>query len=142
MVLEVTRELRGDPLQCLGHRHAQLNRVSVLISADMGDPDSDRRRPRESLKEERETKRVRINVLDGEESDEWMETEEEWVRIHRRPRGDLFSPHDSQGGPELSDISKRRESIVCSTDGGEWRIVDRWDDKVSENHEHMETCSR
>ena len=97
--------------------------------ADMADPDSDRRRPRESLGEERETKRVRINILDGEESDEWVETEEEWVRIHRRPRRDLFSPHDSQGGPKLSDISKRRESIVCSTDGGEWRIVDRWDDK-------------
>ena len=58
-----------------------------------------------------------------------------WVRIHRRPRRDLFSPHNCQGGPELSDISKRRESIVCSTDGGEWRIVDRWDDKGSENHE-------
>ena len=41
--------------------------------ADMADPDSDRRRPRESLGEERETKRVRINVLDGEESDEWVE---------------------------------------------------------------------
>ena len=54
----------------------------------------------------------------------------------------IFSPHDSQGGPELSDISKRRESIVCSTDGGEWRIVDRWDDKGSENHEHVETSSR
>ena len=33
------------------------------------------------------------------------------------------------GGLTLSDISKRRESIVCSTDGGEWRIVHRWDDK-------------
>ena len=89
--------------------------------ADMGDPESDRRRPRESVVEERETKRVRINVFDGEESDEWVETEEEWVRIHRRPRRDLFSPHDSQGGPKLSDISRRRESTVCSTDGGEWR---------------------
>ena len=102
--------------------------------ADMADPDSDRRRPRESLGEERETKRVRINVLDGEERDEWVETEEEWVRIHSRPRRDLLSPHDSQGAPKLSDISKRRESIVCSTDGGEWRIVDRWGDKESENH--------
>ena len=36
---------------------------------------------------------------------------------------------------ELSDISKRRESIVCSTDGGEWRNLDRCDDKGSENHE-------
>ena len=35
----------------------------------MGDPESDRRRPRESVVEERETKRVRINVLDGEESE-------------------------------------------------------------------------
>ena len=28
-----------------------------------------------------------------------------------------------------SDISKRRESIVGSTDGGERRIVERWEDK-------------
>ena len=39
--------------------------------ADMGDPESDRRRPRESVVEERETKRVRINAFDDEESDEW-----------------------------------------------------------------------
>ena len=64
------------------------------------------------------------------------------MRIHSRPRRDLCSPHDSQGGPKLSDISKRRESIVCGSDGREWRIVDRWDNKRSENHEHMETCSR
>ena len=44
-------------------------------------------------------------------------------------RRDLFSPQDSQGGPKLSDISKRRESIVWSTDGGELRIIDRWGDK-------------
>ena len=69
--------------------------------ADMADPGSDRRRTRESLGEEREAKRVRINVLDGEESDEWVEIEEEWVRIQ-------FSPHDSQGGPELSNISNMR----------------------------------
>ena len=99
---------------------------------------TDRRRPRESLGEERETKRVRINVFDGEETDEWVETEEEWVRIHRRPRRDLFSPHDSQGGPKLSDISKTRKSIICSTDGGEWRLVDRWREKESENHEHRD----
>ena len=34
--------------------------------ADMGDLESDRRRPRESLGEERETKRVRINVFMAE----------------------------------------------------------------------------
>ena len=38
--------------------------------ADMADPDSDRRRLSVSVVEERETKRVRFNVLDGEESDE------------------------------------------------------------------------
>ena len=66
--------------------------------ADMADPDSDRRRPRESLGgKEKQTKKVRINVFDGEESVEWVETEEEWGRIHRRPRRDLFSPRDSQG---------------------------------------------
>ena len=63
----------------------------------MGDPGSDRERPRESVVEERETERVRINVLDGEESDGWVETEVEWVRIHRHPRRDLSSLHDSQG---------------------------------------------
>ena len=98
------------------------------------DPDSDRRRPRESLK--------RVGINDGEESDEWVETEEDWVRVHRRPRRDLFSHHDSQGGPKLSDISKRRESIVCSTDGGEWRIVERRDDKGSENLQHREIWGR
>ena len=98
-----------------------------------GDPES-----RSGRKEKQ--RESRINVFDGEERDEWVETEEERVRIHRRPRRDLFSPHDSQGGPKLSDISKRRESLVCSTDGGELRIVDRWDDKESENHQHRETC--
>ena len=71
--------------------------------ADMADPDSDR-----SRLGRKETKRVRFNVLGGEESDEWVETEEEWVRIHCHPRRDLFSLHDSQGGPKLSDISKTR----------------------------------
>ena len=80
----------------------------------MGDPESDRRRRRESLRKGKQ-KRVRINVFDGEESDEWVETEEEWVRIHGRPRRDLFSPHDSDGVPKLSDISKRSESIVCGS---------------------------
>ena len=101
MVLGMNMKLRGD----------QPPREQS-DDADMADPDSDRRRERESLGEEWETKRVRINVFDGEESDEWVETE--WVRIHRRTRRDLFSPHDSQSGPKLSDISKRRESIVCS----------------------------
>ena len=54
--------------------------------AEMADLDSDRRRPRESLGEGRETKRVRISVFDGEASDQSVETEEEWVRIHRLPR--------------------------------------------------------
>ena len=52
--------------------------------AGMGDPESDRKRLRESVVEDRETKRVRI---DGEESDAWAE----WVRINRRPRRDLLS---------------------------------------------------
>ena len=132
-------------LEMIRH-YVQLNRVSVLDQpqreqsddADMGDAESDRRRPRESL----DTKRVRIKVLDGEENGEWVKTEEEWVRIHRRPRRDLFSPHDSQGGPKLSDISKTRYSIVCRVDDGERRIVDRWGDRESENHQHRETCDR
>ena len=45
--------------------------VAMLVTG--GDPES-------RLGGERETKRVRINVFDGEERDEWVETEEEWVR--------------------------------------------------------------
>ena len=97
--------------------------------ADVGDPESDRRRPREPVVEEREAKRVRINVLDGEERDEWVETEEEeWVRVHRRPR-DLFSPHDSQGGPKLSDISTKKRVHSLQRRRRRTSIVDRWGDK-------------
>ena len=112
----MNRKLRGDPWQCLSHKPRPAE-PSVgdgqppreqSDDADMADPESDRRRPESRLG--KRNKEIRINVFDGEESDEWVETEEEWVRIHRRPRRDLFSPHDSQGGPELSDISKRRES--------------------------------
>ena len=77
---------------------------------------------------ERETKRDRFIVVDGEESDESVEAEEEQVRIHRRSRRDLFSLHDSQVGPKLVTI-RGGESIVCSTGGGKRRIVDRWRDK-------------
>ena len=57
--------------------------------ADVADPDSDRRRPRESLGEERGINRVRINVLDGEKSDEWVDKEtpqdppQEWTGSKR-----------------------------------------------------------
>ena len=64
--------------------------------ADMADPDSDRRRPRESLGEERETKRVRINVFDGEESDEWVETGEEWANSPSSQTRFVLSPRLSE----------------------------------------------
>ena len=38
-------------------------------------------------------------------------------------------PHNTHGGPTLKKISKRGGSIVCTTDGGERRIVERWGDK-------------
>ena len=79
-------------------------------------PESDRRT--------RETKRLRINVFDGEESDEWVEAEQELVRIHRHHRRDLFSPHDS----------------LMEEHG---RIVDRWRDKeTSQDLPHEWTGSR
>ena len=52
---------------------------------------------------------------------------------HRSPTRSVLSSRLS---------GKRRESIVCSTDGGERRIVDKWGDKGSESQEHRETCSR
>ena len=108
----------------MSRHHAQLNRVSVLTS----------------LRENRAMLRtwaiLKVTGADPEsrlwrkekqvQRSEWVEAEEEWVRIRRRPRRDLFSPHDAQGGPELSDIPKRRESMVCSIDGGELSTVDRW----------------
>ena len=123
MVLELNRKLRQNLLRWSEPQPRPVeSSASVDQSpreqgddADVGDPESDRRRPRESVVEERETKRVRINAFDDKESDEWVKTEQEWVRIHPRPRRGLFSPHDSLGG----DISKTRESIVCSADGGE-----------------------
>ena len=110
--------------------------------ADMADPDSDRRRPRESLGEERETKRVRINVFDGEESDEWAETEEEWVRIHRRPRRELFSLHDSQGVTQEARSMRPGDASRSATRGtGSTRFRKSWgvlSDLKSENREHRE----
>ena len=92
MVLELSHQ---DPAESCASAHQPPR--EQCDDADMGDLESDRRRPREPVGEERGTKRVRMNVLDGEESDERGEAEEEWVRIHRRPRRDLFSHHDSQG---------------------------------------------
>ena len=67
--------------------------------ADMTDPKSDKRRTRESVVEEKEMKRVRFNVLDGEESDEWVEAEEEWVR------NPSSSPTRSVLSPRLSGLT-------------------------------------
>ena len=108
-----------------GRRHVQLNRVSVLVSlrenkammqtwailrVTGGDPES------RSGRKEKQRGSGSMSLM-VKKAMNGVETEEEWVRIHRRPRRDLFSPHDSQGGPKLSDMSKRRESTVCSTDG-------------------------
>ena len=111
--------------------------------ADMADPDSDRRRPRESLgrrkRKQRESGSTSLMVKKAMNGWRLKRNGCEFTVV---PDESCFSHHDSQGGPKLSDISKRRESIVCSTDGGKWRIVDRWDDKRSESQEHRETCSR
>ena len=124
MELEMNREPQGRPVamsepqprpakSSVGDNQSPRDKAMMqtwaMLRVTGGDPESRWKR--------RETKRVRINVFDGEE---WVETEEEWVRIHRRPRRELFSPHNSHRGPKLSDISKRHESTVCSTDVGEW----------------------
>ena len=50
--------------------------------------------------EEREAKRVTPSM--AKRAMNGLETEEEgWVRIHRRPRRDLFSLHDSQDGSKF-----------------------------------------
>ena len=69
-----------------------------------------------------ETKRVKLNVLDGEESVEWVEAEEEW--IHNCLREICSFPATLK-----SNISRSRQFTVCSTNGYERRIVDRWGDK-------------
>ena len=77
---------------------------------------------------EREAKRVRFNVLDAEEKDEWGgDGGRMGANPPSSPTRPVLSPQHS--GPTLRKISKRRESIVCTTDGGERRIVERWGDK-------------
>ena len=63
-------------------------------------------------------------------------------RPERNGREFTVVPDETQGGPKLSDTSKRRESMVFSTDGGERRVVDRWGDKESQNRMHGETCRK
>ena len=76
----------------------------------MSGPESDTRKPRKSVVEERETKSVKLNFLDGEESGEWVEAEEEW--IHRRPREICSFPTTLK-----SNISRSRGFTICSTKG-------------------------
>ena len=74
---------------------------------DMGDPGREKKRLGEDDEEGREVNRVRFNVFDGKndgelwasrnrdygasrhrqqaKNDEWVETEEDWVRVHHRP---------------------------------------------------------
>ena len=62
--------------------------------------------------------------------DEWVKAEEEWARIHRRQKKrDLFSLHDSQGGPRFRGKSRKRRESTMQTDGGERRIVARCKEK-------------
>ena len=60
MVLEMSRH-HAQPHRVAGQTNPRENRVG---DADMSDPQSDRRRPREPVVEEREAKRVRFNVLE------------------------------------------------------------------------------
>ena len=118
MVLEMSRKFLGNPLRSLNHdqshSHAQLNRVSVMTSL-------------REIKVMMQTWAILRVTGDPESRLERKEKQRESGSMSSIR--DLFSFHDSQGGPKLSDISKRRESIVCSVDGGERRIVDRWGDK-------------
>ena len=74
----------------------------------MSDPECDRRRPRETVLEEREAKRVRFNVLD-EEIDEWVETEEEWMRTDRCPwPNSSLSPRSSEWTQTKRNLEEER----------------------------------
>ena len=99
MVLEMSMTLRRNPLRSLSHdhshSHAQLNR------ADMDDPENDRMRSRESLGEERERQK---------ESGSMSSMAKKAMNGWRSKRNGFEFTIVPQGGPKLSDISKRRES--------------------------------
>ena len=131
------QELRGDPLQCLNHNHAQLNRVSVMASPQEnkvmlqtwpiltvtgGDPES-RLGRKEKQRESGSMSLVAKKAMDG------------W-RPKRNGCEFTVVPDEIRSLP----MTQRRESIVCSADGGERRIVDRWRDEESENRMHGENC--
>ena len=65
----------------------------------------------ELVSEER-SEECQFNVLDGEEIDERVETQEEWVRIHRRPRQHLLSfPRNSEeNGGSLTNGERERDA--------------------------------
>ena len=88
---------------------------------EMADPDNDRRKSRESLGEEEKRRESGSTSMTVKKTMNGWRLRGMGVTVVR----DLISLHDSEGGLQLSDILQRRESIVCSTDGGKWRIVDR-----------------
>ena len=60
------------------------------------------------------------------EKDDWVETEEAWVRVHAKPRKSLFSPVGVKGGPDLEDIEDARCTFVTYDDDTEETIEDEY----------------
>ena len=65
----------------------------------------------------------------GKIKDGWAAdaAESEMVRIHRRPRRELFTPLRVRGAPPVKALATAR--VTCGTftgDGRSFRIVDRW----------------
>ena len=90
--------------------------------ADMSDPESDTRKPRELFVKARATKRVKLNVLVDEKAvNGWRPKKNGSTVVSARS---VLNPTTLK-----SNISRSREFIVCNTKGRERRIVNRWGDK-------------
>ena len=89
----------------------------------MSDPECDRRRPRETVLEEREAKRVRFNVLD-EEIDEWVETEPPRQHLFSLPAKLRVDPNKAKSrrgeSPQFAPLTEENGGLL--TDGETERL--------------------
>ena len=63
--------------------------------------------------------------IEDKDGDYWVETPEQWIRFHRRPRRSLFHPGMTTGGPDLHRLLPERQTYL--QDGDQVRLHrDEW----------------
>ena len=68
----------------------------------------------------------------NKEKDQWIETDEAWVRVHVKPRKSFFSPVGSKGGPDLEDLENSRCTFLTYSDDREEVVEDEFQSEDSE----------